>query len=452
MWPGLVLALGVAFITALSFAELARRYPEAGGRGSYYFAEKIFLDQQRLAHPGWVRAAKFVTGWAAHLFYWVYPGVLTAFGTLLVTYILQQLGMEVLGPGKVMLTIILAVLVGLLAGRGITGSTTLAVGINLVQVVALIVFGVLVIAFRWINPLHVTEWVHTSALAVITPHTISGTLFQGALAILILAGFESSTTLAAEALNPKRDVPRGMILSLLIQGVFTYLLGYFAVNFVFNSKLTTETFSGFAAITDNIAPLSVIARQVGDSLLWGNGEALALVLALTGSLALLGATLAALNMGVRLSFAMAQDSDMPEWLGALHADFATPYVAVWIMVGVSAVIGALGALNITILTGLILAANIGVFLLYALICGLTLLAFRGQKDFHWLKHGLIPALGVVGNLGLLAALIGIGLTSGGITTTATYIALGVAGVWGAISVAYFARRWPAKQNTALPPL
>src|ERR1700694_2211995 len=45
MWPGIVAALIVAFLTALSFSELAHRYPDAGTGSSYYFAEKAFIDR-----------------------------------------------------------------------------------------------------------------------------------------------------------------------------------------------------------------------------------------------------------------------------------------------------------------------------------------------------------------------------------------------------------------------
>ena len=50
MWTGIVAALIVAFLTAIAFAELARRYPEAGAGGSYYFAEKAFLDRDKASH------------------------------------------------------------------------------------------------------------------------------------------------------------------------------------------------------------------------------------------------------------------------------------------------------------------------------------------------------------------------------------------------------------------
>src|SRR6266581_5207203 len=93
MWPGIVFALVLAFLTALSYSELARIYPEAGTGSCYYFAEKAFVDKVEQSHRKWARLAKLVTGWAAHLFYWVYPGVMVSFMAILITYILQQFGM-----------------------------------------------------------------------------------------------------------------------------------------------------------------------------------------------------------------------------------------------------------------------------------------------------------------------------------------------------------------------
>jgi basic amino acid/polyamine antiporter, APA family len=69
MWPGIVFALLLAFMTALSYSELARIYPEAGSGSCYYFAEKAFVDKAEVRHHRWARVAKLVTGWAAHLFY-----------------------------------------------------------------------------------------------------------------------------------------------------------------------------------------------------------------------------------------------------------------------------------------------------------------------------------------------------------------------------------------------
>src|SRR5215213_5845319 len=87
MWTGIVAALVVAFLTAFAFAELARRYPDAGSGSAYYFAEKAFLDREEPAHRRWSRIFKFITPCAAHLFYCVYPALILAFIPTLLTYI-----------------------------------------------------------------------------------------------------------------------------------------------------------------------------------------------------------------------------------------------------------------------------------------------------------------------------------------------------------------------------
>src|SRR5213082_478133 len=104
MWPGIVFALILAFFTALSYSELARVYPEAGSGSCYYFAEKAFVDKAEVRHHRWARLAKLVTGWAAHLFYWVYPGVMVAFMAILISYIWQAFAGDPL-PGPILIVI-----------------------------------------------------------------------------------------------------------------------------------------------------------------------------------------------------------------------------------------------------------------------------------------------------------------------------------------------------------
>ncbi len=94
IWAGIVVALIVALLTALSYSQLAKIYPEAGFASVTYFAEKAFLDQKgaskRAAPTSLARLAKLATGWSAHLFYWVYPGVMVAMMALLIGYIYTQ--------------------------------------------------------------------------------------------------------------------------------------------------------------------------------------------------------------------------------------------------------------------------------------------------------------------------------------------------------------------------
>jgi len=449
MWTGIVAALIVAFLTAVAFSEMARRYPEAGAGGSYYFAEKAFLDKEKASHQRFARIAKFLTGWAAHLFYWVYPGVMVAMMATLITYIFSQFNINLPVPMQIGVAILFSIFVGFIAVRGISGSTNVAIIINIIQLVSLVGFSILAIMFRLQNPLHATQWLHPSAISIVFPHSLGAMLFQSTIAILILVGFESSTSLAGEAINPKKDIPRGVILSLIIQGLFAYLLEYFAANYAISEKLVYvgadgSKLTGIAAAAASGAPIGDLTRLIGDSMLGGNGFALMIIIAITVALAVLGTTLAAMNTAVRVSFAMAQDKEMPGLMGVLHDKHATPHMGVWMLVIVSAIIGSVGVLNVTALTGVTLASNIGTFVLYALICGLTFVTFVGRTEFHSVKHAVIPIIGFLGNIGLLVAVVFIGLTTPGVSADATKMALYITGGWTVLSVAYLI--WNSKKH------
>src|SRR6185437_12536781 len=133
IWPGIVFALILAFLTAISYSELAKIYPEAGTGSAYYFAEKAFIDKEETRHHKWARVAKLTTGWAAHLFYWVYPGVMVAFMATLISYILGAFGITIGLPIEIVIAVAFSFLVGLIAYRGVSGSTTTALLINIVQ-------------------------------------------------------------------------------------------------------------------------------------------------------------------------------------------------------------------------------------------------------------------------------------------------------------------------------
>src|SRR5581483_599365 len=67
---------------------------------------------------------------------------------------------------------------------------------------------------------------HTDAKSVVAIHSFSFMFIQACIAILILVGFESVTSMGEEARNAKRDIPRAVILSLLIQGLICYAIEY----------------------------------------------------------------------------------------------------------------------------------------------------------------------------------------------------------------------------------
>ena len=237
-------------------------------------------------------------------------------------------------------------------------------------------------------------------------------------------------------------------MALIIQGLFASLLEYFAANFAVCEKLTFTNpdgsiVTGMDAMAASGAPIGDMVRIIGDAMLGGNGFILMIIIAITVALAVIGTTLAAVNTAVRVSYAMAQDSEMPSMLGALHEKHASPHVGVWILVVVSAILGSIGVLNVTALTGITLASNIGTFALYALICFMTFVTFVGREEFHSVKHAIIPFLGLIGNVGLLVGVVYIGLTTPGVSADGTQMALYITGGWGLLSVGYLI--WNSKK-------
>ncbi len=452
MWPGIFFALILAFLTAISYAELARIYPEAGTGSSYYFAERSFLDKEDKRHHRWARLAKLSTGWAAHLYYWVYPGVMVAFMAIIVNYMLGLFGLNIGQVGQIVVAIVFAALVGFIAVRGVTGSTTTALVINVVQLVSLVGFSILAIAYRVADP-DKASFVFSGAGDVILPHDLFATFGQASIAILILVGFETATAFGAEAKNVKRDIPRAVVLALVIQGLFAYLFEYFAANFAVSDKLAgvaadgTTALTGFDAAAVSSAPIGDLVQQIGNSMLGGTGFALTVIVGFTVILAILGTTLSAMNTGVRVTYAMAQDTEMPGLLGLLHGQYATPHVALAVMVVISGIIGIVGTFSVVTLTGITLASNFGTFTLYGLTCLVTVVAFLGHKEFGVFKHIVIPILGLLANVAMLVTIFALGFLGGGDSQTEAFMALGIAGAWLILTVIYIAshRRAPQPQ-------
>ena len=88
---------------------------------------------------------------------------------------------------------------------------------------------------------------HASAVSVVKPQSFSFVVIQACMAILILVGFESVTSLGEEAKHAKRDIPRAVLLSLFIQGVVCYLVEYFAANYFLNSAYQMKDAAGSTA-------------------------------------------------------------------------------------------------------------------------------------------------------------------------------------------------------------
>ncbi len=440
MWFAVFVATAIALLTATVYSALAKRYPEAGTGSSYYFAEASLLHKEEHRHFKFARLSKFIVGWASHLYYWIYPGVMVAFMGLVITYIIETFDPS-FGAAwqEAIVCVVFACIVGMIAYVGVTGSTLANIIINVIQILALVIFSILAIVYRIKNP--AVPYLHPTVFSVITPHSFSGLIFQTTIAILLVVGFESATALAAEAKNPGRDIPRGVMLSLIIQAVIFYFLEYFASNFFINSNYHNAGGSGFTAAFSSSAPIGDMAQIIGNQLLGGNGVALATIIAATVVIALVGTSLSCLNTGVRVTYSMGKDTELPAVFGFLHGRFRTPHVGVIVLTLISAIIGVYGVLNIDNLTQVILVSNIGTFLLYGMTCLIGLIAFAGVKGRPLFSTMIAPVLGGALNVLMLFGVLYFAITGGGSIQADTIIAVGFALLWLIVGFGFlFGRR------------
>jgi len=319
---------------------------------------------------------------------------------------------------------------------------------------------------------------HPTAGSVVGIHSFGWMFVQATIAILILVGFESVTSMGGEAKNPKRDVPIAVIVSLLVQGCFCYLIEYFAALYLLNSGYTMQ------AATGSAAPIGDLMVMVGDALFGpGNGRTFMLIQAFTVVLAIIGTTLSCMNTGARVTYAMGKDDELSAGLGSLHHKTLTPHRAIWTLAVISAVIGCFvvimifgdaGALTDATIKALpqgfwssfgyvshdvmaampnslltiTLASNFGTFLLYMLSCITCIVAYHNHPSFSFLKHMAIPVFGLLANLACMAFYL-IGPFMGFGTKLEPLCALGIAAVWGIYGGIYFMRSSKAKGRTTL---
>jgi amino acid transporter len=465
MWTGLFFSLILALLTAYSYAELARIYPDAGTGSSYYFAEAAFLDKEKPGHQRYARVAKLSVGWISHLYYWIYPGIMVAFTATLFGFLYSTIAHHSLTWLPLSLVAIaFAVVVGYIAYLGITGSTVVSIIINVIQVTCLLAVSVVFIWFRLAHPHAVSAAgpsYDNTASHILLPHNFVNMIYQSTVAILLLVGFESVTALGAEAKNPDRDIKRGVLISLLIQGGVCYLFEYFAANFAIGGATianvdptTNKLIGGYAAAANSkgtSAPIGDMIKTIGNRSLGHSGTTLSVIVALTVLLALIGTTLACVNTGVRVTYSMSKDKEMPSVLGWLHGKWATPHGAIIVMTVVAAALGVFGVnpYQVDNLTQITLASNIGTFLVYGATCTIALIAFASRADKHIVKHIMLPGLGALMNVVEMLAVFYIAFSEGTGTTPGNAIkALLIVGAWvlaGVVWVYLNPRKGDARQ-------
>jgi amino acid transporter len=214
------------------------------------------------------------------------------------------------------------------------------------------------------------------------------------LAVLSFIGFETAATLGEETRDPHRNIPRAVYGSMIVVGIFYVLLAYaLTVGYGLPHIVT-----GYA---NDPAPFDTIAQRIG-------GSGFAAVIDLVAVASFFSAALAIVNGGARLLFAASRDGALPHWLAWTHPTRNTPAAGVALLCALGLVFGiGLGALMTPIIAFGFFGTLDAIFvlLIYVLVSAACMLFFwrKRRAQFSFLRHGLVPALGLLITAGIVAA-------------------------------------------------
>ena len=339
----MVIAAAIALFTALSFAELTTWQPVEGSGYEYV---------RRLVSP----FAGFLSGWM-----WL---ISNTFGGAAVSLGFAYY-LAAAFPG-LPINVVAAVACLAFSGLNFVGIRQSALLNNVLVVVKLAVLGFFVVL--GLTHINSANFLPFSPLS-------SGVLFGAYFIFFAFGGFARATVIAEEVKDAKRNVPRAVILSLVISTFVYILVGVVAVGLVGSSSLASSN-----------SPLTYAIGATGSSL--------AMQVVSFGGLVATASVLLTAVLGVsRMAFSMARRRDLPESLRLLHGRFGTPYVSIWI-------VGFVMALLVLFvdLTGVVVVSTFALLFWYVLV-NLSALRLKCEKR---LCPRLLPALGLCTCLVLLA--------------------------------------------------
>jgi basic amino acid/polyamine antiporter, APA family len=403
--PALMVSYVVAGMTcvfaALCYAEFASMVPVAGSAYTYAYAT---LGELFAWIIGWdlileyaVGSATVANGWSGY-----FQSVLAKFGMHLppalagppiiydtaAGHFVQTAGVVNL-PAVLIVALVTAVLV-----KGIQESAGFNTAMVFLKVT--VVFFVILVGAFYINP---ENW------KPFAPYGMSGLSFFGrplmgevnaggqpvgmlaGAAIIFFAyiGFDSVSTHAEEAKNPTRDVPIGIVASLLICTVL-----YIAVVAVLTGMVKYDKLSVDAGVSDAF-------KQAG--LPWAE-----FIIAAAGVAGITSVLLVLMLSAPRVFLAMARDGMVPSgFFGDVHPTFRTPWKST-ILIG-AFVIVMTGFLPIDALLHL---TNIGTLFAFLIVCAAVLIMRRTNPDakrpFRAPFYPVVPILGILSCLMLMFSL------------------------------------------------
>lgn len=381
----ILVAVACAF-TALCYAELASMIPIAGSAYTYTYATMGELIAWII---GWDLILEYAVsnmavsvGFAAHFvdlmdWFGLHPSLRWVSPAYLPTGLQDLAGNDLYGPGwhfgfnfpaflvVMVLTVILV--------RGIRESARTNNIMVLVKIVAILIF-----VFAGLQFIHPTNW-HP-----FMPNGWGGVLTGGSIIFFTYIGFDSVSTAAEEAKNPQRDLPIGIIATLLI-----CTLLYIAVVVVLTGIAKWDTLGDAAPVVNVLRKLNVPWVRLA---------------VLCGALMGMISSLLVFQLGqARVWFSMSRDGLLPKIFGRVHVRFRTPDVATWVagfVVGIPA-----GLLDIGTLADL---SNIGTLFAFALVAGgVLILRYRDPlrpRGFRAPGGPLAPVMTILTCILLMAGL------------------------------------------------
>jgi APA family basic amino acid/polyamine antiporter len=316
----------------------------------------------------------------------LYEGRWTPLNTLSMS-VDQVVGLPMVTAKFNLIAFLAMLAVTLLLIIGIKESANFNTGVVFVKLTAVLVFIAVAGAFVMKHP----EIAHANWKVFIPPNTgtfgsfgWSGILRGAGVVFFAYIGFDAVSTAAQEAKNPQKDMPIGILGSLIVCTILYLLVSGLLTATVHYSRLNIG------------APVSLAMRETGVK--WGSYVVNA------GALAGLSTVMLVMMLGQsRVFYSMANDGLLWKWAGDIHPRFRTPWKSTAIVgicvafVGALVPIGDLGQL-----------VSIGTLLAFVIVCaGVWILRVRRpelRRPFKTPLVPLVPILGMIVSLGLMAGL------------------------------------------------
>ena len=362
-----LIALIVCSLIALNIGSLARHLPSAGGYFTYV--------SRGLGSPvGWL------TGWLFSLTYLlIVPLQLLVLGPVMDSAVNQYFHLSFGAAGWAVWAMVFAVIVFGLTYFGIKISADTSVVLGAIEI------SIFVLLSIW---LIVTAGNGNTAATFNPASSLEPGLngWQGILhgmifAFLAFAGFESSAPLAEEAHNPRRTVPRAILLAVVSIGVFYVFCSYAGV--------VGWGFNNIAKYPLDPNPWGTMANRV-----WGAFSFIAIFAILNSALANANA---GVNAASRVLYAMGRTNTLPAPLMHINARFRTPDLAIifTMIVGVVFTLWPGIVYGPTIAFGLLgTIITIFILLVYMAVCLSVPFFYRRERrgEFSILRHVILPAV------------------------------------------------------------